>query len=231
MKKYSVFLLIACMMQLGAQEKVLTLQELVPGGRNQFRFVPRNLKQLQWCGDRYIYVRGDSLLTALPSDRTEQVALTLEQLNHTLTTAGYPSTSSLPDFAVPDPAQPDVLAFHYKNYRIHYSLKNRKVATAYTLEAQWGRFEFCRANGWLAFTEGNNVRTLSPDGQTISVTAETEDGIVCGASVHQNEFGIHKGLFWSPQGAALAFYRMDERMVTDYPLVNIHARTAKAEPF
>jgi dipeptidyl aminopeptidase/acylaminoacyl peptidase len=226
------------MTQLGAQEKSLTLQELIPGGRNQFRFVPRNLKQLQWCGDRYMYVKGDSLLAALPADRNEQVILTLEQLNLALETAGHPSTGSLPDFSVPFPEQSGVLAFHYKNCRIHFDLQalhnpkgGRVITAAYTLEPQWANFEFCGANGCLAYTEKNNVRILSDKNRTSTVTDETEDGIVCGTSVHQNEFGIHKGLFWSPQGAALAFYRMDERMVTDYPLVNIHARVAKAEPF
>ncbi|MDR3194932.1 MAG: DPP IV N-terminal domain-containing protein, partial [Tannerella sp.] len=219
-------------MQLGAQEKSLTLQDLIPGGRNQFRFVPRNLKQLQWCGDRYMYVRGDSLLAASPADsRPEQVALTLEQLNRTLEAAGYPSTAAMPDFSVPFPKQPDLLAFHYRNYRIHYDLKADKVAVAYTLDSQWEHVEFCAANGYLAYTERNNVQILSPENRAAAVTDETEDGIVCGVAVHQNEFGIHKGLFWSPQGTALAFYRMDERMVTDYPAVNIHARVARVEPF
>ena len=62
------------------------------------------------------------------------------------------------------------------------------------------------------------------------MTDETAEGVVCGKSVHQNEFGIHKGTFWSPNGSALAFYRMDESMVTDYPFVDITARCAKAEP-
>ncbi|MCD8193460.1 MAG: S9 family peptidase, partial [Tannerellaceae bacterium] len=48
--------------------------------------------------------------------------------------------------------------------------------------------------------------------------------------VHQREFGIVKGTFWSPSGRQLAFYRMDERMVTDYPLVHVNARCAKAQP-
>lgn len=62
------------------------------------------------------------------------------------------------------------------------------------------------------------------------MTDETAECVVCGKSVHQNEFGIHKGTFWSPNGSALAFYRMDESMVTDYPFVDITARCAKAEP-
>ena len=51
--------------------------------------------------------------------------------------------------------------------------------------------------------------------------------IVLGESVHRNEFGIDGGLFWSPKGSRLAFYRMDQSMVADYPLVNTKAREAE----
>ena len=51
--------------------------------------------------------------------------------------------------------------------------------------------------------------------------------IVLGESVHRNEFGIEGGLFWSPKQSKLAFYRMDQSMVQDYPLVNTKAREAE----
>lgn len=54
--------------------------------------------------------------------------------------------------------------------------------------------------------------------------------IVLGESVHRNEFGINGGLFWSPKGSRLAFYRMDQSMVVDYPLVNTKAREAEPKP-
>ena len=58
---------------------------------------------------------------------------------------------------------------------------------------------------------------------------ERGDGynIVLGESVHRNEFGINGGLFWSPKGNRLAFYRMDQSMVVDYPIVNTKAREAE----
>lgn len=61
---------------------------------------------------------------------------------------------------------------------------------------------------------------------------EKGDGkdIVLGESVHRNEFGINGGLFWSKRGNKLAFYRMDQSMVEDYPLVNTKAREAEAMP-
>lgn len=48
---------------------------------------------------------------------------------------------------------------------------------------------------------------------------EGQSDIVWGQSVHRNEFGIEGGLFWSPSGHQLAFYRMDQSMVESYPLV------------
>ena len=72
--------------------------------------------------------------------------------------------------------------------------------------------------------EGN----LYVDGKLV----ERGDGynIVLGESVHRNEFGINGGLFWSPNRSRLAFYRMDQSMVVDYPLVNTKAREAEPKP-
>ena len=98
------------------------------------------------------------------------------------------------------------------------------------MKNNWANYDFCPATNNLAFTEGNNVHILSPDGRNTIVTRETQDGIVCGQAVHQREFGITKGMFWSPKGSALAFYRMDERRVTAYPLVNIDTRCATPVP-
>ncbi len=69
--------------------------------------------------------------------------------------------------------------------------------------------------------EGN----LLVDGKLV----ERGDGynIVLGESVHRNEFGINGGLFWSPKASRLAFYRMDQSMVEDYPIVNTKAREAE----
>ena len=40
-------------------------------------------------------------------------------------------------------------------------------------------------------------------------------------SVHREKFGILDGIFWSPSGKLLAFYRMDQTMVTEYPIMEI----------
>ena len=62
------------------------------------------------------------------------------------------------------------------------------------------------------------------------LTIDGSREIVYGEAVHRNEFGIMEGLFWSPDHKRLAFYRMDQSMVSDYPQVNIFKRSAAYEP-
>ena len=99
------------------QDKQFTLQDLIPGGKTQSRFVPRSLKQLQWCGDTYLYVRGDSMMSG-ESTKNEKVAFTRQQLNDALTAAGQQTVGSMPYFSVPYPDQP-VLTFNAKRHRYH----------------------------------------------------------------------------------------------------------------
>lgn len=211
-----------------AQEKQLTLHDLIPGGKTYDRFVPRTLPQLQWCGDAYLYAHGDSVWSAVPGGK-EQTLFSLSRLNDALSAAGLPAVKKLPSFSVPFAEQP-VLAFVHRSHRIHYDYKTGAIVADYRLPEKSASFDFCPSNGSMAFTEGANVRIIGPDNQIIRVTDETAEGVVCGQAVHQREFGITKGTFWSPKGSALAFYRMDESMVTTYPLVNIDARCAELVP-
>lgn len=217
-------------MSITAQEKELTLHDLIPGGKSYSRFVPRTLKQLNWCGDHYFYAKGDSVWGAKP-EKNEQVLFTRSQLNEALQKAELPTVGQLPAFTVPyQDANSHILAFTQKHNQLHYDYKKGAIVAHYALKANWQNLDFCPANRQFAFTQGNNLYLLSSEGDTTVVTNEQEEGIVCGQAVHQREFGISKGTFWSPKGTALAFYRMDERMVTTYPLVDINSRCASLMP-
>lgn len=80
----------------------------------------------------------------------------------------------------------------------------------------------------IAYTIQNNLYLRTADGQTKAITSDTATGIVNGQSVHRDEFGIDHGIFFSPQGNLLAFYRMDQRMVADYPVTDWSVTPAKA---
>ena len=223
---YSFLLIVSFTMT--AQNKQLTLQDLLPGGKTYKHFVPQTLEQIQWCGDTYLYVTGDSVMLGTPNKK-ETLAFTRKQLNDQLLENKKKEVGKLPSFSIPFQEEP-IVAFTIKSNRIHYNFKEQKIVAIYELAKDWKNFDFCSANSNIAFTQGNNLQIISPENTITIITKETDKEIVYGQAVHQREFGINKGTFWSPQGSALAFYRMDERMVTDYPFVNIDARCAKAEP-
>jgi dipeptidyl-peptidase-4 len=79
----------------------------------------------------------------------------------------------------------------------------------------------------IAWVSDNQILIKNHINENVKITSDGGKGIVYGQSVHRNEFGINKGLFWATDGSKLAFYRMDERRVTDYPLFSIAERPAK----
>ena len=76
----------------------------------------------------------------------------------------------------------------------------------------------------IAYTIDNDL-FLADDFEQIQIT-DDDDGIVNGQTVHRNEFGINKGIFWSFNDNYFAFYRKDETKVTDYPIINVSTKPA-----
>lgn len=82
---------------------------------------------------------------------------------------------------------------------------------------------------YVAFTRENNLFLSTPSNGIMTVTDDKDINIVNGASqgVHRNEFGIDNGIFFSPKGNYLAYYRMDQTMVNDYPVIDWSTVPAK----
>lgn len=75
-------------------------------------------------------------------------------------------------------------------------------------------------NQTFAFTVKNNL-FVNKNGKTIAVTNDSDENILNGAAnVHRNEFGIDTGIFPAPNSESVAFYRMDQTMVADYPIID-----------
>ena len=81
-----------------------------------------------------------------------------------------------------------------------------------------------------ALLKDDNLYVKAQNGELHQLSTDGSRYIVYGQSVHRNEFGIYKGTFFSPDGKQLAFYRMDQSMVTDYPQVNTFERVAAYAP-
>jgi len=109
------------------------------------------------------------------------------------------------------------------------NVKNKKLITKFHLPAKAENKTYNEKADAVAYVIKNNLYVQTKEGKNIQITDEPE-GIVCGQIVSRNEFGINKGIFWSPSGQYIAFYRKDERKVSDYPIVDITKRVAEVEP-
>lgn len=119
--------------------------------------------------------------------------------------------------------------FHTHNMFFLFNVPFRKLELLHQLPEDAESIDFCKENKLVAYTRGNNLFIMR-DGHEIAITNETDPNVRMCNYVHREEFGIKKGTFWSPLGNYLAFYRMDETDVTNYPLVDITQRIATIVP-
>ncbi len=196
-----------------AQElKQLTLEDVTPGGAT-YRFA-ENIYNLQWWGDVCIKPDIDTLYAVQPATGATSVLTTRTEVNKALEGLQAGPIPHFYNVSFPWSDKKQMLITLPTGYVI-YSLDKQTVLSTRIAKEKMGDRDYCIATGNVAFTINNNLYVNDK-----AVTNEPE-GVECGKSVHRNEFGITKGTFWSPKGNLLAFYRMDERMVAQYPLVDI----------
>ena len=77
----------------------------------------------------------------------------------------------------------------------------------------------------LAYTSGKSLWYIDQRKHKYLIAESENANITYGQTVSRNEFGIKNGIFWAPDGRSIAFYRKDETLVTDFPLLDINTRT------
>ena len=208
-------------------QKQFTLEDLNFGGNNFHNMVPKN-RYTAWWGDQL--VRTDAEFCALIDKNTgkETRLFSLDDVNQWVETASNIKLRSFYYATFPYPNQPLVLLTASKT-RMLVNWKTKQLVWKQDTKdesfADWNAQS--RA---VAFVKGENLYVCNAQGTHKQLTKDGSRDIVYGQSVHRDEFGIYKGTFWSNDGQKLAFYRMDQAMVADYPLVDIDTRIATETP-
>lgn len=212
---------------LAQDKKSFTLEDLMPGGNNYYNLLPKNQYGLQWWGDMCINADIEDVKAIHPANGKETVLITLQEVNDLLATNQLGKIHHFGNASFP----------YAEKWILVNTTTHKALIDFDKKEIVWSQLhaEKAKNQDWnkesrsLAYTCDNNLYVTTAEGKTLQITNEPK-GVVCGQSVHRNEFGIKKGTFWSPKGNLLAFYRMDETMVTDYPQVNTSTRIATLEP-
>ena len=206
-----------------AQTRQFTLEDLNYGGNNYRNMVPKN-KFTTWWGDELIHLDVEECLIVDKKSGREKTLLTRENAK---AWSGLKVRSLL--YAQFPYADRTLVLLSDGKERALVDWKTGKATWKGSVSGS-DTEEWNKASKASAFVKDNQLYVCDGSGNTRQLTTDGSRDIVYGQSVHRNEFGIEGGLFWSPDGNRLAFYRMDQSMVTDYPLVDIDTRVAEQAP-
>ena len=224
LKTFLALIIIVSSLLLVAQEKLLTPEDAIYMNRALY---PASVSQLQWIGqtNNYAFAKDNSIYKVGAKNGTETLLLDLDMLNSGMNELNYDSLSRLPRLTF---FNNEECRFQSKNNYFIYNYNTHELNWINRIPDSAENVNFEKDTRFIAYTVDNNL-FISIDGKDRQVTFDEDTGIVNGQTVHRVEFGIEKGMYWSPDSKNLAFYRKDETMVTDYPLVDITSRIAQVE--
>ena len=203
-----------------AQQKLLTMEDAMVNNRTTL--AAENLKQLQFVygSADYVYLKkidGKDIWVKGNIKNPETAFLNLDQLNEKIKAAGLTELKTMP--AIQFNISADwILKVNGSKIALN-PLTNQAKEIINASLADKTAVEESNA-GYVAYVDNHNLFVKTGFGADKQVTKDGSANLVYAQSVHRDEFGINKGTFWSNNGKLLAFYRMDQRMVTDYPIID-----------
>ncbi|KPH11186.1 S9 family peptidase [Chryseobacterium sp. ERMR1:04] len=199
-----------------AQTQKFTMAEAVNGLRTNLAV--KNISQFSWSGDGKSYiqaVKGGYLITDLKTAKQDTL-VSLTQLNRSFSDK---KLKAVPQIKFISKSQGYFNANDQMIW-VDKSGSDWKVKSSASLDENAANVKMFSDNQTFAYTVKNNL-FVNKNGKAVAVTNESNDNILNGAAnVHRNEFGIDTGIFPSPNSESVAFYRMDQTMVADYPVID-----------
>ena len=229
MKKYILsFLLVGSM----SFAQKLTIEETVTGPR---KYAPTSLVAQQWRKDSksitYLSADFSNLLEKSAANGWKETTLSTKAEFEAALKAKFPTEEfvlrTFPfafEWKTANTFETEI-ASKTNNYKVVYDVTTKQISSSigYSNEGAQARFA---SNNNVAWLKDNNIRITS-NNKTIEVTNDENPAIVNGSDyVHRQEFGIDRGMWWNASGTQLAYYRKDETMVGNYPIINWNEREA-----
>ncbi len=221
-KTILLWILLFCAGVVDAQNnKMLGIEDVIAGGKNYSQFRPQY--------KNYGFIANTEALTLNSNDSVFKVDGDIKELLCSVSEVN----KALKSIAVETKGlwsvkwlNPNVIYQKVAKGIYAYNIVDKKVEFFIALDENVDTYEFSPIAKSVAYVLNGDLYVANAQNEhTLVVKAGTENRVI-GQAVHRNEFGITKGLFWTEDGTKLAFYDMDESMVTDYPLVDVTQRVA-----
>ena len=167
-------------------------------------------------GKSYIQsVKNGYLITDIKTGKTDTL-VSLYQINKNL--AANKKLRSLAGAKFQSSGK-GLLTQQNQYFWLEKSGSNWNVRSSASAEKDAENVKLLSDNSTLVYTVKNNL-FINKNGTVTAITNDSDENIVNGQAVHRNEFGIDGGIFAAPDNGKIAFYRMDQTMVKDYPVID-----------
>ena len=204
------------------QNKLFTMDDVVFNSYS--KLAPKTNRTLQWLPNTNEYSfkkSGDKqnfLLKSSTVSSAEDTVYTLARLNSILQNNGFEKLNKFPKSKWVSST-----SFRFSNNGsvFQFNYKSNKLIFTNKIKDDAKNIAFAPNNVFAAYTIDNNLYASFNPLESVAITDDNNAGIINGQIVHRNEFGIDRGIFWSPKSNYIAFYHKDETMVSNYPLVDL----------
>lgn len=208
-------------------KRTLTLSEYTAGSPQYI--YPETIWGLQWLGKDIVSYKSTGLQVKHPKEKNWRELMSLGALQNLLDQAHV--DVKLKSFPYAYTALADGrLLINLTGHQILVSRDLAHIESVLSLPAKTQAHLQAPDYKHMAYVSGDNLYIVDDKGTTKQITTDGSETLVYGQAVHQSEFGIHGGLFWSPDGKKLAFYRMDQSMVKPYPILHVNAERPYSQP-
>lgn len=201
-----------------SQNQLLTIQDAIWKGRTSL--APKRLQALGFIPDskKIAYIEKNQLIILSAETGKTLTTISTSGVNKALVSTGIDTIVAFEGLKWVNENQ-----FYFTNKKGEwlYSLDKNTAVKSERKQSDFSldNLEIFKEGEVFAYVNLNNV-FVSANGKVNQVTSDGSYTLVNGKTVHQSEFGITKGLFWSPNGNALAYYKMDQSDVDDYPIID-----------
>ena len=212
-------------------DKAFTLEDLNFGGNNYRNMVAKN-RWCTWWGDELVRQDIDACYLVNKATGKETKLFSIDQINQWIAPTKDIKVRALYNAQFPFAGKSIVMVSNgsklftidFKKHKLISEMEYAEGESLLEANAQQNAFAYLKGSNLYVRTfdvANYNAMTKDKKSHDFQISTDGSREIVYGQSVHRDEFGISKGTFWSPNGEKLAFYRMDQSMVTDYPQVDI----------
>lgn len=219
---FIILISIALDLNIAAQDKVFTASDYL-----NRELSPKSITGLSWRAgqDAFTWIENNCLIQKTVKNHVKaDTIMKLESLNSKMKELKQTELRQFPSISW---TGRDSFYFRDQNMIFLYDLSASKLTKVNEFDASGENVTISDRSFNVAWTVENNL-FVALNGETIQVDGEENKDIVYGQVPSRNEFGINAGIYWSPDGRKIAYYRIDQSEVTDYPIVDISSRIAES---